>query len=181
VTGYEKLKLSVENDCNDGNKCFNPNGCDKHGAKCFHEYCDKFKWTIDRAKHYGEKLGLNWEDVLNSWEEKRNYWYMNYYQESNQPEIRDNVRVFETTTEMLKNIGHREFRCPACGGVSTSPYKCDSGFLMGRGRGKRKAVCNWNVGGLFGDMGKGVYVYCKDKLAGETIFMPISWESERAL
>jgi hypothetical protein len=31
---------------------------------------------------------------------------------------------------------------------------------------------------LFGDLGKGVFVYCKDRLAGESIFMPIAWETE---
>jgi len=29
---------------------------------------------------------------------------------------------------------------------------------------------------LFGDLGKGIFVFCKDKVAGETIFMPIAWE-----
>lgn len=72
MTGYEKLKKAVEKDIADGQD---------------ERYMDKFNWIIDRAKHYGEKLGLNWDDVLNSWEEDRTYWYMNYYQECNQPRL----------------------------------------------------------------------------------------------
>jgi len=192
-TVYEKLKKAVEKDCIRGNGCFNPNGCDKQftimvpsegamkkysdtscrlNTKCSHQYCDKFKWIIDRAKHYGEKLNLNWEEVLNSWEASRSYWYMNYYQECNQPEIKgDKIRVFETVAEMLESIGKKEFRCPSCSGISMSPYKCDTGLEMSKGK-----VCDWNVGGLFGDLGRGTFVYCKDKLSGQTIFMPISWE-----
>jgi len=195
LKGYEKLKAAIEHDCNEGEGCFNPDGCNhefyrrvpseglmkkysdtacKCVSKCSHKYCDKFKWVIDRANHYAEKLGLNWEDVFDSWESSRSYWYMNYYQDCNQPEIKgDKVRTFETVDEMLKSIGDKKFRCPMCGGISKSPYKCDSGLEMSRGK-----ICDWNVGGLFGDLGKGIFVYCKDKLQGETIFMPVAWEEK---
>lgn len=88
--GYESLVNKVKIDCDEGEGCFNPNGCDqkfRRSIKCSHKYCDKFKWIIDRAKHYAEKTGLNWEDILDSWEEDCNYWYMNYYQEAKQPLI----------------------------------------------------------------------------------------------
>ena len=157
MTGYEKLKKEVERDIEEG-----------QGKRCM----DKFNWIIERAKHYGEKLGLNWDDVLNSWEEDRKYWYMNYYQECNQPMLKgDNVRIFETVEEMIESIGNKRFRCPACGGISTNPYKCNSGLEISKGK-----VCDWNVNGLLGDLGEGVNVYCKDKLKGETIFIPIAWE-----
>lgn len=182
LTGYEKLRAAVERDCNDRDACgcFNPDGCNvenrrKDGKSCCHAYCDKFKWAVDRAKHYGEKLGLNWEDILTSWESKRSYWYMNYYWESNQPEIgSDRVRVFETVGEMLQSIGDKGFRCPMCGEVSTNPYVCNSGTKLKDGK-----ICDWKVHGLFGDLGKGVFVYCKDRLQGESIFMPISWETAK--
>lgn len=179
MNGYKKLMESVKRDCNERNSCgcFNPEGCNTENARigkygeegyksCFHKYCDKFKWVIDRAKHYGEKTGLDWEDILDSWEEDRSYWYMNYYQDCNQPEIKgDKVKVFETVKDMINSIGEKRFRCPSCGGISTDPYKCNGG-------------CDWKVYGLFGDLGKGVFVYCKDKLKGETIFMPLAWEQD---
>lgn len=183
--GYDELKTSVERDCNERNQCgcFNPNGCNvenasigKYGEEgykhCFHKYCDKFKWTMDRAEHYSKKTGIPADEILNSWEEKRSYWYMNYYQDSNQPEIKgDNVRVFGTVEEMLKSIGEKKFRCPSCNGVSTNPYSCNSGVIKDNDK-----VCDWKVYGLFGDLGKGVNVFVKEKLSGETIFMPLAWE-----
>lgn len=192
--GYKSLIEKVKNDCTED--CFNENGCNhefyryelsegnskkytdkvcRHISKCGHKYCDKFKWIIDRAKHYADKTGLNWEDILDSWEDNCNYWYMNYYQDCNQPEIKgDKVSVFETVEEMIKAIGEKQFRCPSCGGISTSPYKCNTGLEMSKGK-----ICDWNVKGLFQDLGKGIFIYCKDKLAGETIFMPVSWENEK--
>ena len=191
--GYESLIKKVKRDCDQGQGCFNPDGCNHefykyipaegkekafgdevciHVSKCTHKYCDKFKWIIDRAKHYADKTGLNWEDILDSWEEQCNYWYMNYYQEGNQPEIKgEKVKVFDTVDDMLKSIGENKFRCPMCGGISTNPYSCNTGLKISKDK-----VCDWKVGGLFGDLGKGAFVYCKDKIAGETIFMPISWE-----
>lgn len=176
LTGYEQLKASVEKDCKDGCGCFNPDGCNvkgqaKDGKFCLHAYCDKFKWVTDRANHYAEKLDLDSTNILDAWESRRNYWYMNFYQESNQPTIvGDRVRVFETVNEMLEKIGEKRFRCPACGGISASPYTCNSEIV------EKGKTCDWKVYGLFGDLGKGVFVYCKDKLEGETIFMPIAWE-----
>lgn len=158
--GYESLKAAVEVD---RNKYTNDSG-----------YQKKFDWVIDRAKHYGEKLDLDWQDVLTSWENDRSYWYMNYYQDSNQPEIKgEKVRTFESVQSMLESIGEKKFRCPSCSGVSTDPYECNSGKGMSKGK-----ICDWKVYGLFGDLGKGIFVFCKDKLRGETIFLPLSWEAE---
>ena len=77
MSGYESLKEAVIRDCNDRGRCgcFNPEGCNRKGAKigeygepgfkmCFHKYCDEFKWVIDRAKEYEEKLGIPWEQIL---------------------------------------------------------------------------------------------------------------------
>ena len=175
MNGYERLKESVEKDCTCG--CFNPNGCDKPGGRhgdrrCDHLYCDKFAWVINRAKHYAEKTGLAWEDILDSWENRRDYWYMNYYQDCEQPEIKEeNVRVFESVPDLLNAIGNKGFRCPSCGGVSSNPYECNSGLMMDKNR-----VCDWKVYGLFKDLGKGVFVYCKNEIRGERIFMPVEWE-----
>lgn len=113
----------------------------------------------------GEAIGLDWEKILDGWETDRTYWYMNYYQDCNQPEIKSgNVRVFDTTQELKEAIGKMRFRCPACGKETPDPYECKA--------------CGWKVYGFLGDMGKGVFVYVKEKLKGETIFMPISWEAD---
>ena len=117
---------------------------------------------------------MDWEEILDSWEEDCDYWYMNYYQDANQPLIEgDNVRVFETVNDLLEAIEDRKFRCPSCGKISTDPYECNSGAKM-----NNEEVCNWKVYGLFGDLGKGAFVYCKDKKKGEKIFMPIAWEKK---
>ena len=170
--------------------CFNENGCDKHNIyggvdnqlvlkvkNCPHEYCDKFKWIIDRAKHYAEKTGLIWEAILDQWEESRNYWYMNYYQECNQPEIKDeNVMIFETVEDLHKSVGDIGFRCPLCNGISTNPYECNTGIKIGKNdTGK---TCNWVVYGLLRDLGKGVYVFVKEEVKGERMFMPVTWENK---
>ena len=143
----------------------------------FHDYRGKLAWIVERAIHYAEKTGLSAVDILTAWEEKRSYWYMNYYQEANQPKISgDSVRVFETVEDMTASIGKSGFRCPYCKGVSKSPYECDSGVKVTLSNKKGKHPCNWKVYGLFGAMGRGVYVFVKSALRGENIFVPIAWE-----
>lgn len=137
-------------------------------------YMGTFHWAIERAKHYGEKLNLDPADILDAWEKRRNYWYMNFYQDCNQPLItHSNVRVFETLDDLIKAMGNQGFRCPACGGVSKSPYECDSGKIV---KGKK---CDWKSYGLFGCMGKGICVFIKEKLVGQEIFMPVSLENQQ--
>ena len=159
MSGYERLKAAVIKDCadHDGCGCFNPDGCNVEGAKigkygepgykhCDHRYCDTFKWAVDRAKHYAEKLGIPWEEILNSWESERDYWYMNYYQECKQPRIEgESVRVFDTVEDMIASIRY--------------------GFLL-------------DGVNSFGGLGKDVFVYCKDKVRGERMFMPVAWEEQ---
>lgn len=177
--GYKKLNASVEEDCQSD---------EKYGRPHFHDYRAKLAWVLERAKHYAEKTGLEAADILDAWEKKRDYWYMNFYQDAEQPLIEgDSVRVFETTADMLTAIGTPAFRCPACDGVSKSPYICDSGkrLMETKGRGKKAKqvegkVCDWKVYGLFGDLGKGVYVFVKAEMRGERIFKPVAWESSTA-
>ena len=128
--------------------------------KC--EYCEKFKWTIDRAKHYAEKTGIPYLEILKSWEEKRDYWYLNFYQDCNQPKIKDgNVRLFDTMDDYRNSLGGKGFRCPKCGTETQSPYEC---------------ICDWKSYGLLGTLGKGITVFVKENMAMAEIFMPIAWE-----
>jgi hypothetical protein len=149
--GYKKLLAAVEHD--------------EQRSPKFHDYRGKLAWTVARAQQYADKTGIAVTEILDSWERSRNYWYMNYYQDAKQPEIADGkVRVFDTVDTMLAAIGKDGFRCPACKQVSKSPYECSV------------APCDWKVYGLFRALGKGIYVFVKEKVAGELIFMPLAWE-----
>lgn len=119
--GYKSLKTDVLKDCK-GN-CFNINGCSDIKAmssKCSHRYCNKFRWVIDRAKHYSYKLNLSIEDVLNIWERKRRYWYMNYYQEYNQPKLNDNILIIDDINHFKSGY----FRCSVCNIIINDHKKC---------------------------------------------------------
>ena len=170
--GIEKLKKAVNEDCQKYGGTLHEEGCIKCGAKCFNEYCDKYKQVIDDAKEMGEIVGQKPEDLIDAWESHRNYGYLNYYPQGITKATK-RYKVFDTVDDLWKSVGTSGFRCPRCGGVSTDPYKCNSGKKM-----NKKEVCNWKVYGLFGDLGKGIYVYVKDMFAGEQIFMPLAWEDE---
>jgi len=142
-----------------------------------HDYRAKLQWVVDQARHYAEKTGLTACEILDAWEKERDYWYMNYYQESNQPTIKDGaVRIFDTTEELRQSVGNGGFRCPACDGVSKDPYQCDTGMNI---KGTTQ-VCDWKVYGLLGHLGKGIYVFVIDQARGQAIFMPIAWEQLRS-
>lgn len=138
------------------------------------ERMKKLHFAVDRAAHYAEKTGLSASEILDAWESRRNYWYVNYYQDANQPLIAaEKVRVFETPEALGKSVGTSGFRCPNCKGVSRSPYECDSGLPT-----DSLPVCNWKVYGLFRDLGHGVHVFVKSELRGELIFFPVAWEAD---
>ncbi len=160
--GYKKLMASFERDIQG---LRNDNWKDSFAK----ERKDKVKWALERAKHYAEKTGLEAADILDAWEEERTYWFMNFYQEANQPEIKgNNVRVFETIDSLKESIGSKGFRCPSCKCISKNPYECDSG----------NEKCDWKSYGLFGCLDHGVTVFVKAKMKIETFFMPIAWENK---
>ena len=138
--GYKKILAAVEKD--------------EISMPGIHDYRGKLNWIVERAQHYQEKTGIDACDILNAWEKRRGYWYMNYYQDCNQPLLDSaRVKVFETQTELMQSIGDSGFRCPMCGGISRNPYECESGLEMSKGK-----ICDWKVYGLFRDAGKGIYV-----------------------
>lgn len=142
------------------------------GKSCEHncEYCDKFRWVVDRAKHYESKLDIPWMEILKGWEDDRDYWFLNYYQEADQPLI-DNkdVFVFDTIDDLYEKCGNK-FICPACKGISTDPYECNSDKKI---KGKK---CDWKSYGLFQfDL---AYVYVKSLRKGNKIFKPVSLYKE---
>jgi len=178
IKNIESLKLAIIGDCKKYENCFNENGCNVNPSKCFHKYCDKYKWIIDRAKHYEKRIGISYLKIIQAWEKKRTYWYQNYYQECNQPLLNENVKIYDTVEDVKKAIGNK-FRCPNCKGITTNPYECNSKKITKDIKDGKKRACNWKVYGLFGSLGKGVSIFIKDKLANEHIFMPIIWEAGR--
>jgi hypothetical protein len=165
--GYKRLLAAVEEQETDESNYF-----EKH-QKFFHDYRQKLDWVIERAKHYADVTGLDAGEILTTWEKSRSYWFMNFYQEANQPKLDTGgrIRIFDTTEDLLRAIGKAGFRCPRCGCVSTSPYECNSGAEMEQG-----LICDWKVYGLLTDLGRGVFIFVKEKLRGQKIFMPVSWE-----
>ena len=128
------------------------------------EYCRTYKWAINRAIHYGEKLGIPWNEILEAWEEDRRYWFLNYYQEANQPKIDSkDVFVFESAEDLREKVG-TEFICPHCKGISTNPYECNSGIEVD---GKK---CDWKSYGFL--QFNLAFLYCKKERKGTKCFMP---------
>ena len=88
--GYKSLKAAVLSDCNErirSGRCFNPMGCDAKSQKCFHNYCNTFKWAIDKAKSFSIKTGLSIDKILTIWEKDRKCWYVNHYQDCHIPRL----------------------------------------------------------------------------------------------
>lgn len=129
--------------------------------KC--EYCEKFKWIIDRAKHYAEKVNIPYEEILEGWENDRNYWFLNYYQECNQPKFDgNNIFVFETMQEYIDSLEGKGYYCPKCGAITPHPFECK---------------CGWKSYGLFkNDL---VTVYVKEKTTMAQMFMPVAWQNKK--
>lgn len=172
-------------DCEKGNNCFSENGCTHERykdfpednpkliemgfktkciaqTKCTHDYCGKLKWVKERAEHYAQKTGMTPEQVLENWEKSRTYWYMNYYQENNQPLLEsDNIIPYEKWISDLKERFGEDsknwaFKCPNCGNIQTAQDFIDNGaerhktfsYYSCIGRYVKNKGCNWTLGGL---------------------------------
>lgn len=174
-TGYESLKAAVEKDCLDHGGTFHPEGCCNCTPGCAaHAFCEKFKWVIDRAKQYGEITGLDWNAILDAWEEERPYWYMNYYQEATFPKPDgENVHIFDTEADFEKAVGDTGYRCPRCGKVCSWPYTHTT---------PDDAACGFVLGLVLPELGdtNTAYVFFKDTMRIDEIFMPIAWETAKS-
>jgi hypothetical protein len=78
--GYKSLKAAYIEDVKKASKQSRP-------MRCKDDFLSKFQWVINRAKHYAYHTGRSVESILNEWEDTRNYWWLNYYQNSHQPKF----------------------------------------------------------------------------------------------
>ncbi len=150
--GIESLRDAYERDVNGGD------GYIKGEAPA------KWQWIMARADMYARYCGMSREKILEAWEEDRRYWYMNYYQECNQPDLtkRENVMSIAQWKEKGKALfgddpKKWQYECPNCHNVQTMQefydagvepnyvYKsCASRFGIGG-----LETCKWSVDGLF--------------------------------
>ena len=157
--GLKELRESAEDDLKRGNNHVWP--------------LEKIEWIIERAKHYQLKTGKPYQEIIDTWVSKKNYWYINYFQEANQPLITgEDVYLFENIEEAKESFKELGFRCHRCGGISKSPKECDTNIVID------KKTCDWKAYGLFGTLGKGVTIILKDTISIENIFKPIAYEKE---
>lgn len=136
------------------------------------------KVIFSTARHYSEKLNINPFEIIKAIEKYRSYSSINYYQEGNFPTLDENITIYESLEDLKNKIDFSKgFRCPACGGISKNPYRCDSGQLI-----NDEKICDWKAYGLLGTMGKGFAFTIKDGFLKnpkiDDIFYPISLETE---
>jgi hypothetical protein len=136
------------------------------------------KFVTGLLENYSSNLDISELEILRSLEKRRDYSAINFYQEANFP-LLENVTVFETKKDFIERFPSRKFRCPACGGISSDPYECNSGEFI---NGDDKKVCDWKSWGLFGTLGKGFKVTIKEGFLEhpvvDDIFPPIELEME---
>lgn len=125
----------------------------------------KLIWLRKMIIQYAEKLNMTIGDVVNSFEDNRDYSWPNYYQEANFPNLDkvDEVTIYETIDDFKK--ANKLFKCPACGNVYTHPYQCEH-------RVKKDGICNWTAGGLF-KFGLHYVVIKEHSLVPIGIFKPV--------
>lgn len=160
--GIESLKESVRRDCAKAALQFSETGCGEN--KCSRCYCDKFKWIMDRAAHYAQHTGIPADQILKEWEEQRSYWYMNYYQDCNQPLLSGTVPIIphaEWLADLKSKYGDDQnqwrFKCPSCGWIQCKQDFIDAGIELSGdqhmnnciGRWVSDRGCDWSLGGLF--------------------------------
>jgi len=78
--GYRSLKAACTKDVIDSVNRSSP-------MRKKEDFYKLFRWVIARAQNYAYHQNTSVEAVLDKWEKRRDYWWLNYYQESRQPKI----------------------------------------------------------------------------------------------
>lgn len=81
--GYRSLKQAYIRDVDKASR-------EKHPMREKAVFLKQFQWVINRAKHYAHHTGKHIEEILFEWESKRDYWWLNYYQNGRQPKFHSN-------------------------------------------------------------------------------------------
>jgi hypothetical protein len=75
------------------------------------EFLRHFNWIIGRAKHYADHANCTLDIVLNAWEEKRTYCWLNFYQDGRQPKFHLHNR-YNSGVKGSKNYFKKSKRYP---------------------------------------------------------------------
>jgi hypothetical protein len=81
--GYKSLKAAYIRDVQEAEAY--RNRFERKPMREKEEFLHKFIWVIARAKHYAHYYNTSVETILKMWEDKRTYWWLNYYQDCNMP------------------------------------------------------------------------------------------------
>ena len=126
-----------------------------------------FDWINNRLTEYSVEFGVSKLKLLKTIEKNRRINAPNHYQDANYPPI-GQFHIFENFQDFKNQLnGEKKFRCPACKGVSTHPYDCNT----------RINNCNWKSYGLF----RGPFMFTfrenfAEKVQLDVIFTPLAFE-----
>lgn len=102
--GYRSLKAAYTRDVHKA-------GQETHPMRKKAEFLKLFTWVIARAQHYAIRQNRPIEEVLNEWEAKRDYWWLNFYGEGRQPKLPSgkprNVKYQKPETYLRSRWGRR--------------------------------------------------------------------------
>lgn len=97
---------------------------------------NRYRFAIGAARQYAAACGTTYEEVLASWETRRDYWWVNFYQECKIPSLNTGkphkvvmLKDWQAEGERLFGKDPKDWRfvCPACGGVQTGRQFEESG------------------------------------------------------
>lgn len=118
------------------------------------------EFIVSRASQYAQKLGKTPVQVIEAWENERNYWWANYYQDANQPDPSGALTLEEwmdkATSLFGEDVNAWTAVCPkckrhqTCGQVVALGGTHNDAFFNCKGRfDSNDKVCNYTLGGLF--------------------------------
>lgn len=105
-------------------------------------------WLEEMVRQYAQKIGVSVDECTALLDAGRDYWWPNYYQPANFPDLEAPGRHFlgyYASPSALRAYAAEHwagFRCPRCGNVGESPTECAHRIA-------NDGVCDWCAFGLF--------------------------------